>query len=123
MKIISPTNHGYLDFATVVIFVLAPTLFGLNGLPAMLAYGLAIIHLAVTLATDFPFGVVNLIPFTLHGWIERLVGPLLVVIPFILGFANEAAACNFYIFIGITIIIVGVLTDYEGKTTEVAPNV
>jgi hypothetical protein len=114
MKIISPTNHGYLDFATVVIFLLVPTLFGLNGLPAMLAYGLAIIHLVVTLATDFPFGVIKLIPFTLHGWIERLVGPLLVVIPFIL-FANEAVARNFYIFIGIIIIIVGVLTDYEGK--------
>ncbi len=118
MKIISPTNHGYLDFATVVIFLLAPTLLGLNELPAMLAYGLAVIHLAVTLATDFSFGVIKLIPFTLHGWIERLVGPLLVVIPFILGFANEAVARNFYIFIGMIIIIVGVLTDYEGKASQ-----
>lgn len=118
MKIISPTNHGYLDFATSFIFLLAPTLFGLNGLPAMIAYGLAIIHLAVTLVTDFPFGLINLIPFTLHGWIERLVGPLLVIIPFILGFAAEAAARNFYIFIGIVIIIVGVLTDYEGKVPQ-----
>lgn len=114
MKIISPTNHGYLDFVTVAIFLLAPTLFGLSGLSAMLAYGLAVIHLAVTLATDFPFGVIKIIPFTLHGWIERIVGPLLVVIPFILGF--EAAAFNFYIFIGIIIILVGVLTDYEGTT-------
>lgn len=118
MKIISPVNHGYLDFATVVIFLLAPTLFDLNGLPAILAYGLAIIHLTVTLATDFPLGIVSLIPFILHGWIERLVGPLLVVIPFILGFANEAAARNFYISIGITIIIVGILTDYEGKASQ-----
>jgi len=118
MKIISPTNHGYLDFVTVVIFLLAPTLFSLNGLPAMLAYGLAVIHLALTLATDFPFGVIKIIPFTLHGWIERLVGPSLVAIPFILGFANEAAARNFYIFIGIIIIIVGVLTDYEGKASQ-----
>ncbi len=118
MKIISATNHGYLDFVTVIIFLLAPTLFGLNGLPSMLAYGLAVIHLAVTLATDFPFGVVKIIPFTLHGWIERLVGPLLVVIPFILGFANEAPARNFYIFIGIIIIIVGVLTDYKGTASQ-----
>ena len=117
MKIISPTHHGYLDFITVVIFLFAPTVFGLNGLPAVLAYLLAVIHLAVTLATDFPSGVIKIIPFTLHGLIERVVGPLLVVIPFILGFANEAAARNFYIFIGIIIIIVGVLTDYEGKTS------
>lgn len=118
MKIISPNIHGYLDFVTVVIFLLAPTLFGLSGLPAMLAYALAVIHLAVTLATDFPFGVVKLIPFTLHGWIERLVGPLLVVIPFVLGFANETGARNFYIFIGIIIIIVGLLTDYKGTASQ-----
>lgn len=118
MKIISPTNHGYLDFITVAIFLLAPTLVGLSGLAAMLAYGLAAIHLAVTLATDFPFGVVKMIPLTLHGWIERLVGPLLVVIPFILGFASEAAARNFYILIGLVIIIVGVLTDYKGTAPQ-----
>jgi len=118
MKIISPTHHGYLDFATVVIFLFAPSVFGLNGLPAMLAYALAIIHLAVTLATDFPFGVIKIIPFKMHGWIERLVGPLLVVIPFISGFANDAAARNFYIFIGLIIILVGVLTDYEGTSSQ-----
>ena len=117
MKMISPTNHGYLDFATVVIFLLVPTLFSLNGLPAILAYALAIIHLAVTLATDFPFGVIKIIPFKLHGWIERLVGPSLVVMPFILGFANDAAARNFYVFIGLVIIVVGMLTDYEGTAS------
>jgi hypothetical protein len=117
MKIISPTYHGYLDFATVIIFLSAPTLFDLDGLPATLAYGLAIIHLAMTLATDFPFGIKKIILFTHHGWIERLVGPLLVVIPFIFSFSNEVAARNFYIFIGIIIIIVGVLTDYERKAS------
>lgn len=115
MKIISPTNHGYLDFVTVVIFLLAPSFFALNGLPSMLAYGLAIIHLSLTLTTDFPFGVIKSIPFTFHGWIERMVGPALVVIPFILGFADQAIARNFYIIIGVVIIIVGILTDYEGK--------
>jgi hypothetical protein len=119
MKIISPNIHGYLDFVTVAIFLLAPTLFGFGGVPAMLAYALAAIHLALTLATDFPFGVVKKIPFTIHGWIERVVGPSLVVIPFILGFANEAAALYFYIFIGIVIIVVGVLTDYEGTASQI----
>ena len=81
MKVISPRIHGYLDFLTVVIFLLAPTLLGLSQLSAILAYGLAVVHLIVTLASDFPFGVVKLIPFTIHGWIERMVGPLLIAIP------------------------------------------
>jgi hypothetical protein len=55
MKVISPRIHGYLDFLTVVIFLLAPTLLGLSQLSAILAYGLAVVHLIVTLASDFSF--------------------------------------------------------------------
>ncbi len=113
MKVISPRMHGYLDFLTVIIFLLAPTLLGLSQLPAMLAYSLAAVHLMVTLASDFPFGIVKLIPFTIHGWIERLVGPSLIALPFILGFADEETARNFYIAMGVVIIGVGILTDYK----------
>lgn len=115
MKIISPRNHGYLDFLTVVIFLLAPASLGLSQVPAMLAYGLAAVHLAVTLTSDFPFGIIKLIPFTLHGWIERIVGPALVAIPFVLGFADEVIARHFYIVMGFIIIAVGLLTDYRGE--------
>ncbi|MFZ1850941.1 MAG: hypothetical protein WAU15_01675 [Nitrosomonas sp.] len=100
---------------TVFIFLLAPTLLGLGQLSAILAYSLAIVHLIVTLASDFPFGVVKLIPFTVHGWIERMVGPLLIAIPFILNFSDEEVARNFYIAIGIVIIVIGMLTDYRAE--------
>ncbi len=84
----------------------------------MLAYGLAVIHLIVTLASDFPFGVIKLIPFPIHGWIERIVGPSLIAVPFILSFANEEIARNFYIAVGLVIIAVGVLTDYQSKEKD-----
>ena len=115
MKVISPRIHGYLDFLTVFIFLLAPTLLGLEQLSAILAYSLATVHLIVTLASDFPFGVVKLIPFTIHGWIERMVGHLLIAIPFILNFSDEEVAKNFYIAIGIVIIVIGMLTDYRAE--------
>ena len=115
MKVISPRIHGYFDFFTVFIFLLAPTLLGLEQLSAILAYSLATVHLIVTLASDFPFGVVKLIPFTVHGWIERMVGPLLIAIPFILNFSDEEVARNFYIAIGIVIIVIGMLTDYRAE--------
>jgi hypothetical protein len=113
MKVISPRTHGYLDFLTVGIFLLAPTLLGLSQIPAMLAYSLAAVHLIVTLTSDFPFGVVKLIPFTIHGWIERLVGPSLIALPFILGFAEEETARNFYIAVGLVVIVLGFITDYQ----------
>lgn len=112
-KIITPLVHGYLDYITVVIFLAAPALVGLTGLAGVLAYALAVIHLAMTLFTDFPLGLSKLVPFPIHGWVERIVGPVLVLVPFVLGF--DATARNFYIFMGIVIIVVGLLTDYEQK--------
>ena len=111
MKILSPTQHGYLDYLTVVIFLLAPSLIGLTGLAETIAYLLAGIHLAMTLVTDFPLGVVKKLPFSIHGWVERVVGPVLVLLPFAFGF--EGAGKAFYIVIGIVIILVGLLTDYQ----------
>ena len=118
MKVISPRIHGYFDFLTIFIFLLAPTLLGLGQLSAMLAYGLAVVHLIVTLASDFPFGIIKLIPFTVHGWIERMVGPLLIAIPFILNFSDEEAARYFYIAMGIIIIVAGMLTDYQAEVRD-----
>ncbi|MBA2659435.1 MAG: hypothetical protein H0U72_07785 [Nitrosospira sp.] len=118
MKVISPRFHGYLDFMTVVIFLLAPTLFGLSQLPAMLAYVIAGVHLMVTITSDFPFGVVKLIPFTIHGWIERLVGPSLIALPFIFGFADEETARNFYIAVGLVVIVLGFITDYQAAEKD-----
>lgn len=111
MKILSPTQHGYLDYLTVVIFLLAPSLIGLTGVAGVIAYLLAGIHLAMTLITDFPLGVVKKLSFTIHGWVERVVGPVLILLPFVLGF--EGAALGFYVVIGIVIILVGLLTDYQ----------
>lgn len=118
MKVISPRTHGYFDFLTVAIFLLAPTVLGLSQLPTMLAYVIAGVHLVVTLASDFPFGMFKLIPFTIHGWIERLVGPLLIALPFIFGFADEEIARNFYIGVGLVVIALGFLTDYKAAERE-----
>lgn len=118
MKIITPKLHGYLDFLTVAIFLMAPSLLGLSGLPATIAYGLAVIHLAVTLITDFEYGVVKILPFKVHGLIERIVGPLLVALPFVLGFTGQGAAVYFYVVIGAVIIAVGLVTDYDAKSSH-----
>ena len=117
MKILNPRTHGYLDYVTVMLFLVAPTVLGLTGIPAMLAYALAVIHLVMTLVTNFPLGVVKLIPFTIHGWVERVIGPLLIVVPFVLGFSTDLVARNFYVAIGFVIVLVGLVTDYKGTET------
>ena len=113
MKILSAKLHGYLDFVTVAIFFVAPTALGLTGLPSVLAYMLAVVHLTMTLLTAYPLGAVKLIPFPLHGWVERIVGPVLLALPFVLGFASNTLAMGFFVVMGLVIVVVGLLTDYR----------
>ncbi len=118
MKPITPSAHGYLDYVTVAVFLLAPNLLGLNGLPALLSWTLAGVHLALTLVTDFPLGWHRLLPFWIHGWIERIVGPALVLVAFLPKFSDGGSAFGFYLLMGLVIIAVGWLTDYSGGTKQ-----
>lgn len=113
MHVLSPRTHGYLDYLTVVLFALAPTVAGLTGLPATIAYALAGIHLLLTLVTRFPAGALRLVPFPAHGAIELVVSVALVALPWLLGFAAQPVARSFYVAIGVVIFVVWLLTSYE----------
>src|SRR5258708_8863340 len=94
MKVISDTAHGILDYLTVAIFALAPSILGLTGFAALVSYALAAIHLVMTLLTNMPLGVLKIIPMRLHALVEMLVGPVLappaLVLPTIPGDKRES---------------------------------
>jgi hypothetical protein len=111
MKVISDKAHGILDYLTVAIFALAPSILGLTGFAALVSYALAAIHLAMTLLTNMPLGVIKIIPMRLHALVEMLVGPVLVVaalaLPAILGDRRE-----FFLVMGLVIFAVWLLSSY-----------
>jgi len=112
-KPVSARVHGVLDYATVAAFLNAPMVFGFHGTPAAIAYWLAGIHLLMTGCTDFPVGFFMWIPFKVHGVIELLAGIFILVAPWIFGFAQDAAARNFFVGMAIVLLVVIALTDYS----------
>lgn len=110
MKFLSPKVHGMLDYAVILVFIGAPSAFGLVGIEAKLSYALAAIHLALTLLTDFPCGAFRTIPLSIHGWIELAVAPTIIATPWIFSFGTHARA--FYIAAGAVIFITWCVTDY-----------
>jgi hypothetical protein len=48
--------------------------------------------------------------------VETIVGPVLLVSPWILGFSAEATPRNVFIGMGVIIILVGFLSDYSLNT-------
>ena len=118
MKIISDQMHGALDYLTVVIFALAPSLIGLTGIAAVVSYALAIIHLSMTVATQMPLGVFKIIPIKLHAIVELIVGPVLVVG----GLAAPTLSTEsrtFFVVMGVVIFAVWLLSSY-GQPAEQA---
>ena len=119
MRILSPRIHGVIDLATVLVLLLAPTLIGLGGSPAAIAYSLAAIHLLLTLLTRFPMGVWKTIPFVYHGIVELVVGIALLLLPSFAGYGPGSPAKRFYLAMGAVILVVWALTAYRGSEATV----
>jgi hypothetical protein len=113
MKLISAKVHHYLDYVVVAGFLAAPSLFYIKGLPAIIAYVLAAAHLTLTLFTDFPSGAKKVIPLKIHGIVEVVVGPCVMILPFVLFFTEQTPAATFYEYSGILIFVVWLFTDYK----------
>ncbi|MGH7651990.1 MAG: SPW repeat domain-containing protein [Gemmatimonadaceae bacterium] len=112
---ISDRVHGVLDYAVVAIFLNAPMVLGFHGSPAAIVYWLAGIHLLLTGFTRFPLGVFRLIPFRVHGAIEVVAGIFVLVTPWIFRFAGNTAPRNFFVVMGIVILVVFAFTDYSQR--------
>jgi hypothetical protein len=116
MKIISSEAHAALDYLTVVIFALAPTVIGLSGMAAIISYVLAVVHLSMTLVTDMPFSLVKILPIKLHALVELVVGPVLVIGGLLLEFPTPAR--TFFVAMGVIIFAVWLLSSYARSTAQ-----
>lgn len=111
MRAIPVGLHRVLDFVTVLAFALAPTLLGLSGVPAVLAYVLALVHLAMTLATRFSPQGAGPVALGLHGAVELLVGVVLAVLPWVVAWRGTPRA--FYSTAGAVILVVWLCSNYR----------
>lgn len=118
MGLISAGAHRALDFVVVLVFALAPTLFGMTGRSAMATYALAVIHLLVTLFTHVPGRESRPISYQTHGAIELLVGLGMVCVPLIRHWTGGAR--TFYVGFGVVLLLVWLLTRYREPVAPVA---
>lgn len=117
MGILPPNVHRILDYLAVIVFALAPSMFHLAGNTRMLAYALAVIHLVVTLATQFPGSVRRPLPYSAHGIIELLVGLALVCVPLIRHWTFGAR--QFYPAMGVALLIIWAITRYRDTSVPI----
>jgi hypothetical protein len=110
---ISPRLHGLLDYTTIAATAAAPRLLGFSGRPARAAYALAGGYLALSALTDYPPSLRRTVPLPVHAAADRAMGLALPALPWMLGFARDRTARNF--FLGLTAVTAAVtlLTDWK----------
>ena len=115
MKFISPKIHGFIDYLVVVFLLASPTFFGFTGLVAIFTYALGAVHLLLTAFTNYPLGIVKVIPVNLHATIEALVGIALIVLAYTLFKDNAQGSKLYYVIFGTVVLLTWLVTDYVGK--------
>ena len=112
MKCITPKAHVAIDYLSVVIFTLAPTVLDMETFAMYLSYTLASVHFLVTILTDMPYSLFKVIPYNIHGVIELIVGPSLIILSLS---CKEQLNDNylFFTFVGIFLIMLWALTHYK----------
>lgn len=112
-KPISSTAHGALDYSTMAAVLAAPKLLDFPPKAAATAYTLAAGYLAMSALTDYPPALKRALPLKAHGATDAVLGLALPALPWLLGFASDRRARNFFLGLtGITMIVTA-LTDWD----------
>lgn len=113
--------HSIIDYLFVIFLIFAPAIFHLKPLPALCAFALAAMHLALTICTNYKFGILRVISFKTHGWIELGVSLTLIGIAFYFGNTEGNLAKNFYLSVGCAVFLTWLATDYASPFEPARP--
>ena len=91
-RFVTKSIHAYLiDYPVAVVLLVAPFLLKL-GESSPVALWLSVVTgvaaLLLPILTDHPTGLIRVIPYSVHLWVDRLVGIVFLVAPFVLGFSG-----------------------------------
>jgi hypothetical protein len=106
---IGPVSHAILDYAFALLIAFAPRIVGFGGRQATWCYIFAAVIAALALLTQF-----RLVGFVSHGSVELMLAVIMVILPWIAGFARGVLSRNFYVFMGVLLIALWALTDFRG---------
>ena len=109
--------HGVLEYAVGALFIAAPFLFGFNSsaAPTAAAVVLGLLLLAFTATSALPTGLVRSVTLGVHVTVDLVLAVLLVALPFLLGFTDQAAPTALFIVVGVLHLLVTIATRFSDR--------
>ncbi len=107
--------HVLIEYGVGILTIISPFLFSFDDDAAQILavlIGAGIFVLAVV--SDAPTGLARTLPAASHVVIDYVLGLLLIVAPFIFGFAgDDAPATAYFIVLGVGYVVLAVVTRYR----------
>ncbi len=107
---IGAVSHGILDYLLTIILVIGPNVAGFTGRQARWCYIFAAVLFVLAVLTQ-----VKLLRLAVHGALELLLAIILLVMPWVGGFARGVNSRNFYVAVAVLMIFLWALTDFRGR--------
>ena len=119
-KPISPRLHGALDYATAATAAVIPLLSRMSPSATRTAETWAASYAALSAFTDYPLALRREVPFRAHGTVDKVLGVVIPALPWLLGFARDRRARNFFLALAGVSILVTALTDWNEEGAQAA---
>ena len=113
--------HSAVEYAVAVLFLLAPFLFGFDSETAKwTSIALGVLVLLVAVISRGKLGVTQSLPTSAHATLDYVLAVLLVLAPFVLGFADDKVAVTFFVLLGLAHGGLSLLTRFPLREGEPA---
>jgi hypothetical protein len=108
---ISLALHARIDVGVLVFVLVSPWLFGFSqhGGATIMAVCAFVVGMSLNLVTDYPAGILKLVPMKLHKMVEMTTPPMTLVVPWVF-FADAGAFPWVMTAAGLVVIVNGLLT-------------
>jgi len=111
---IGAVSHGILDYALAILLLAAPSVVGFAGIQARWAYIFGGVLLVMTIVTRYPLGIIKVVGLGIHGFVELLLALCLIAAPWYGNFARGVLSRNFYVMLGLLMLVLWFITDFRG---------
>jgi hypothetical protein len=113
--------HSAVEYAAAVLLLIAPFLFGFDSDRAKwTSIALGVVVLLVAVISRSPLGLTKSLPVSAHATLDYVLAVVLVLSPFVLGFADDTRAVTFFVLLGVAHAGLSMLTRFPERTSAPA---
>ncbi|HEY4200352.1 MAG TPA: hypothetical protein VGM83_07300 [Devosiaceae bacterium] len=120
LRFITKSIHAYLiDYPVAIVLIVAPFLLHLgqgNAVAMWLSVVTGIAALLLPIFTNHSTGLIRIIPYWMHLWVDRAVGIVFLIAPFVFGFAGLDAW--YYWVLAIAVLLVTTVLNAPDSPAE-----